>query len=272
MDIYKNVKLIMYGEDKKSPLSMILKGTSLLYGAIVSLRSTLYRRGLFRTKRLPKPVISIGNLTVGGTGKTPAVIMIAEMLLKLGKKPVILSRGYKREGKNVSTIVSDGESLLLGRRCAGDEPYMIAKRLKGVPIVVGSNRFDSGQLALENFDVDVFILDDSFQRIQLHRDLNILLIDSKNPFGNGYLFPRGILREPVEAAARADLIIMTKSESVDLAIPTQLPQNIPTALAAAPISKLIDMKSGENMPIELIRGKKIAAFCGIGSPKSFNPL
>jgi len=269
MNIYKNVQLIMYGEDKNPPLSMILKGTSFLYGAIVSLRGLFYKKGLFRTKHLPKPVISIGNLTVGGTGKTPAVIMVGEMLLKMGKKPAILSRGYKREGKNVSTIVSDGNSLLLDRRCAGDEPYMIAKRLKGVPVIVGSNRFDSGLLALKNFDVDLFILDDAFQRIQLHRDLNILLIDSKNPFGNGYLFPRGILREPVEAATRADLIILTKCDSDSVSIP-QLPQDVPTALAAAPISKLVDIKSGETTPIESIGGKKIAAFCGIGSPESFS--
>ncbi len=260
----------MYGDaEDKSLLSRLLKGASSLYGVGVSLRSSLYRRGLLRVKKLSKPVISVGNLTVGGTGKTPAVIMMAEMLLKMGKRPVILSRGYKKEGRDISSVVSDGESLLLDRRQAGDEPYMMAKRLKEVPVVVGSNRFDSGLLALERFEVDAFILDDGFQRIQLHRDLNILLVDSKNPFGNGHLFPRGILREPVEAAKRADLIIVTRCESGEVTIPPQLPPNIPIALAATETANLTDLKNGETLPIEVIKGKKIAAFCGIASPKSF---
>ncbi|MBU2591053.1 MAG: tetraacyldisaccharide 4'-kinase [Nitrospinota bacterium] len=270
MNIYKSVKSVMYGDaEDKTPVSSLLKGGSIVYGGAVSLRSSLYSRGVLRVKKLPKPVISIGNLTVGGTGKTPAVIMVAERLLKMGKKPVILSRGYKREGGNASTIVSDGDTLLADRRYAGDEPYMIAKRLKGVPVVVGSNRFASGLLALERFEVNVFILDDGFQRIQLHRDLNILLIDSKNPFGNGHLLPRGILREPIEAAARADIIILTKCDSDSVSIPPQIPNHIPIALSATTISKLISVSNGETQPIEIIKGKKVAAFCGIGSPESF---
>lgn len=270
MNIYKSVKSVMSGDGEDgTPFSSLLRGGSVVYGGAVSLRGALYSRGVLRVKKLPKPVIGIGNLTVGGTGKTPAVIMMAEMLLAMGKKPVILSRGYKREGGAASAIVSDGKSLLLDRLYAGDEPYMMAKRFKGIPIVVGSNRFVSGMLVLDRFEVDAFILDDAFQRIQLYRDLNILLIDSKNPFGNGYLLPRGILREPIEAAERADLIILTKCESEGVTIPPQIPNHIPIAIATTTVSKLTGVSRGENQPIDMIKGKRVAAFCGIASPESF---
>ncbi len=169
-------------------------------------------------KKLPFKVISIGNITVGGTGKTPAAIAIAEEAKRRGFVPVILTRGYKGKIKG-PCFVSKGEGPLLSEEDAGDEPIIMAEKLKGVPIVKGENRYDAGILAIENLKSEIsnlksqilFILDDGFQHWKLFRDKDLMLIDGTNPFGNKRLLPVGPLREPLRAIGRADIVVITKT-------------------------------------------------------------
>ncbi|GEM_PF-105642 len=194
---------------------------SVIYGLIVKIRILLYRKGFFKIRRLPCPVISIGNIVAGGSGKTPMAIYLAEVIKKMGLKPVVLSRGYRGVMEKHTGIVGDGRTVFLGSDMAGDEPYMMAKRYS-FPVIIGKNRFKSGMAAIDAFNPDLIILDDGFQHIKLHRDLDILLLDCKNPLGNGRLLPAGRLREnPDELEKRADLIIFTrcpcthKSQGID---------------------------------------------------------
>jgi tetraacyldisaccharide 4'-kinase len=192
-------------------LATPLQWISLLYGGLVRLRRRLYARGTLNSYRLPCTVISVGNLTVGGTGKTPMAIHLAETILSLGYRPVILSRGYKGQGERDGAVVSDGRHLQCGARQAGDEPYLMAVLLPTVPVVVGSNRYRSGMYAVRRFKPDVIVLDDAYQHLRLKRDLNLLLLDARRPFGNGHLLPRGPLREPAASLLNADAVVLTRS-------------------------------------------------------------
>ena len=207
---------ILYRKEKSLGTKILLLPLYLLsvpYQWAVRTRILFYNIGLLKTKRLPCPVISVGNITVGGTGKTPLVMLLARGLKERGIKIAILSRGYKRK-KNSDSLVSDGQNLFLSPEAAGDEPYLMANALKGVPILVGKDRFMTGQMALERFGVRGLLLDDGYQHLHLHRDLNILLIDSNVGFGDGHLLPRGILREPLSHLQRADLFVLTKVEDI----------------------------------------------------------
>jgi len=159
---------------------------------------------------LKVPVISVGNLTLGGTGKTPTVVFIAELLKENGYHPAVLSRGYGGESTLGLNVVSDGREVLLPPEEAGDEPVMMARRLDGIPVLTGKSRYITGRFAIDNLGADILILDDGFQHLPLHRDLNILLCDHKNPFGNGCIFPAGELREPLGEIERADVICITR--------------------------------------------------------------
>jgi tetraacyldisaccharide 4'-kinase len=156
-------------------------------------------------------VISIGNITVGGTGKTPMTVYLATMLKHAGYRVAIVSRGYGGKASRTGGIVCDGENILLDARMAGDEPHMMAKQLQDVPIVVGSRRYEAGMLAVNRFSPDIILLDDGFQHRKVKRDLDILLLDASLPFGNGHLLPRGTLREPVEMIRRADIMVLTRT-------------------------------------------------------------
>ncbi len=189
----------------------------------------LVKKRLTRPQNLQKPVISVGNITWGGAGKTPTVMKLAEDLKKLGRKPVILSRGYRRkiakgkrkiQGKlqkgkeNKILVVTDGENIFTSPDEAGDEPCMIAEKVKKVPVVVGKKRYQAGLFAEKKFNPDIFILDDGFQHWVLNRDLDIVCVNAANPFGNGMLIPAGILREPLSALLRAGLILITNCNLV----------------------------------------------------------
>ena len=193
-------------------LATLLLGLSVLYGGIVRLRRKLYRRGLLTRKELPCPVISVGNLAVGGTGKTPMVIHLAVHLEMLGYRCAILSRGYKGAAETKGAVVSDGKTILCEARQAGDEPYLMATQLHGVPVLVGRDRYTAGMEAVKRYRPDVILLDDGYQHLRLKRDLNIVLMDAEHPFGNGHLLPRGTLREPVDALHEADVVVLTRSE------------------------------------------------------------
>jgi tetraacyldisaccharide 4'-kinase len=188
----------------------LLRAASYGYRAGAVLRNHWYESGRFVRKKLPCPVISIGNIMAGGTGKTPAAVYLADLLIRMGKHPVVISRGYKGDLKKKAAVVGDGAHLFLDVCQAGDEPYMMAA-LKRFPVVVGKDRYRAGCLALDRLPVDVVILDDGFQHIRLERDLDIVLLDHDAPLGNGRILPAGRLREPaVPALARAHAVILTR--------------------------------------------------------------
>jgi len=191
-------------------LASLLHGFSIFYGAVQRLRATCYRYPVVPSRALPCRVISVGNITVGGTGKTPMTIHVAAKIKRAGYKVVILSRGYKGRAEKHGGIVSDGRTLYMDAEQAGDEPFMIACRLKGVPVVVGRNRFAAGMLAISKFQPDVIVLDDAFQHLKLKRDIDLVLLDHVRPFGNSHLLPRGVLREPVSSLARSTACILTR--------------------------------------------------------------
>lgn len=225
--------------------------------------------GILKSRKLPVPVISVGNLTLGGTGKTPTVLWVAETLARHGKKPAILSRGYGSEAPDEINVVSDGRTLLMDPVSAGDEPAMMAQRLPQVPILTGVVRYRAGLHALEKLDVDCFVLDDGFQHLPLARDLNLLLLDHKQPFGNGNVFPAGELREPLTALDRAQFVVVTRSGSV---IPNEITQtagNRPLARTAFVPAGLVVNGQKEVEPLTALAGKSVAAFCGIGQPEDF---
>ncbi len=253
-------------------------------------------RSLKNQERLPHKVISVGNLTVGGTGKTPAVIAIAEEARKRGYFPCILTRGYRGKTKG-PCFISKGEGPLLSVDQAGDEASLIAERLRGIPIVKGKNRYEAGMFALHHLESEIpnqkskiiFILDDGFQHWRLYRDMDILLIDSINPFGNNKLLPSGILREPLSEIKRADIIVLTKTPLLFSDYRSGIPARVDSDLPDGP--SLIDeirkhnpdapiycsehepvslrTLSGKDLPLNVLSGKAALAFCGIGNPSSF---
>jgi tetraacyldisaccharide 4'-kinase len=213
-NIKRKTLAVMTGEEenRSSFLKRFLFGISIGYGRLVKLRETVYKKGVLQSKRLPCAVISIGNLTLGGSGKTPMTIYVAELIQDLGYGVAIISRGYKGRAEKIGGVVCDGRTMFMGPDTAGDEPFMVARRLKTVPVIVGQNRFNAGRLAIQEFKPDVLLLDDAFQHLKLHRDLDLVLLDSKDPMGNTYLFPRGTLRETASGLSRADAVILTRSD------------------------------------------------------------
>lgn len=199
------------GPDRWLSVESLLGAAAAVYGGAMAMRAECYRRGIFASCRLSCPVVSVGNLTVGGTGKTPMVVYLARRLLVAGKKPAVVSRGYRGASEKTGGIVSDTRRILLPAALAGDEPWLIASLLKGVPVVVGKDRCRAARIAQHAFSPDVILMDDGFQHLRLRRSLDLLLLDAADPFGNGRIFPRGVLREPIGAAARAHAIVLTRS-------------------------------------------------------------
>jgi len=195
---------------RASPFPLLLSLLSGAYGGGLRFRRLLYRFRLFKTRRLPCRVVSIGNITAGGTGKTPMTIYVARLVQRLGFKTAVLSRGYKGSAEKKGGIVSDGRQLRMTAAAAGDEPVLIAASLEGIPVLVGRDRFISGMTAVREFGAEVIVLDDAFQHIRLERDLDLVLVDARRPFGNGRLLPRGPLREPPGALSRGDAVILTR--------------------------------------------------------------
>ena len=242
------------------------------YRIAVRLRLVAYGLGLLRTRHLPVPVLSVGNITLGGTGKTPAVVHIAELLLAQGRRPAIVSRGYGRADEASVLVVSDGRSVLTGSDQAGDEPSMLANRLAGVPVVVGKDRYYAGRTAIERFQPDLVVLDDGFQHVRLRRDLNIVLVDAADPFGNGKLFPAGILREPLSALKRAQVVVLNRADrSGDLDGLRRTIRRFTSALIVSgtyrPID-LVEIATGASRSLEVLQNASVTAFAGIARPES----
>ena len=246
---------------------------SILYGIGVRLRFLLYCIGVFKAHRLDCKVISVGNITIGGSGKTPMAIYLAKRLLERGKKAVILSRGYRGKIKNVG-VVSDGENILLYPEDAGDEPYLMAVKLKTVPVIVGRDRYRAGMYAVERFKPDIIILDDGFQHIRLHRDMDIALIDLRRGFGNGHLFPMGILREPLSGLRRASFFMVKGNELQSANCKVQIAnlkkQNKPIISFNYKPQAVINLLDNSRYNVDTLKGKKVAALSGIADPKSFS--
>ncbi len=248
---------------------------SLPYGGIVRTRSFLYSLHLLKTRTLPLPVISVGNITVGGTGKTPLVMALAKGLTAKGIPIAILSRGYKRTTISGS-VVSDGKTIFLSPDASGDEPFLMAKACQGVPVLIGKNRFINGQLALERFGVKGLLLDDGYQYLPLRRDINILLIDSTIGFGDHHLLPRGILREPLSHLCRADLFLINqaKEPAACQALEKKIREICPGARVFHSDYDPLDLVSPEEKQegLDHLKGMKVLALSGIAHPRSFSSM
>jgi len=267
---------------------VFLGALSWLFEGIVSLRTSLYKQRILRPEHLGCLVIVVGNLTVGGTGKTPVVEKLARSLHERGRKVAILSRGYRSRREPVlrkwfrllthqepapPRVVSDGERVLLDSEVAGDEPYMLARNLPGVLVITDKDRVKAGNFAIRKYGVDTLILDDGFQYFKLQDHLQLLLVDKSNPFGNGRVLPRGILREPVKQMRRASYVFLTKSDGrpdpqlratidkyrpgTDLIECTHAPKYLQTVFGS------------EQKPLEALHGRRVAALSAIAAPESF---
>src|SRR2546423_2593531 len=244
-----------------------------LYGLVVDRRSALYERGIFRQHRVPVPVISVGNITVGGTGKTPLVEWIARTLAAEGHHPCVVTRGYHRHKKG-RIVASDGIEISATLHEAGDEAFMLAESLKGkAAVVCDADRVAGANWAIENLKSDVIILDDGFQHRRVARDLDIVTIDATNPWGNGNLLPAGTLREPLAALSRADCFVITRAEN--LVQTAALRDELRKINAEAPIftsvtnlSEMRILSTDVSAPLDP-KGRPIAGFCAIGNPESF---
>lgn len=252
------------------PFLITMLPLSILYGMMVALRNHLYDRGILKQVKLPHPVISIGNITAGGTGKTPMTVLTANGLKARGFRPAVLSRGYGGNLKTSGNIVSDGTNILLGPDAAGDEPVLIAAAAPGIPVLTGPDRYVSGQSAIEKFGADVLILDDAFQHRRLFRNVNIVLLDEDKPFGNGHLLPAGPLRELPAALNRADVIVATGiSRGGKKRKNPALPDIMPVFRARYQPLDIIQGKDNHILPPGALQGKKIYAFTGIAAPDKF---
>jgi len=268
---------------------------SRLYGAITKARNSLYETGVFKSFSLGVPTVSVGNITVGGTGKTPLVAFVAEILAANGEKVAVLSRGYGRENSKRRVLVSDGEKILAETKTAGDEPFELAQKLLGKAIVIAdASRVSAGNWAREKFGITAFVLDDAFQHLRVRRDINIVTIDATNPFGNEKLLPSGILRETLENLKRADAVIITRANLVkDVSnLKSRIKEFNSVCLIFVTenkISSLVDLKNFhvkaqgkanhelritnyDKKPItnhQLLIANRYFAFCALGNPNNF---
>jgi tetraacyldisaccharide 4'-kinase len=280
-------------EERKGTIAEVARGSlfalSKLFQVAVKTRRFLYNVRILRDSTLGVQVIAIGNLTVGGTGKTPVVEKFARELRDEGRNVAILSRGYRskppplhervlnkimlRADTTPPRVVSDGRSLLLDSETAGDEPYMLASNLKDVVVLVDKDRVKAGRYAIEKFGCDTLLLDDGFQYWKLRgRRQDIVLVDCQQPFGNERMLPRGTLREPPSHLARASTIFITKSDGKTAELRKRIAELNPTAGIIECVHHplyLEDVFTGQRHDLALIKGRKVASLSGIAQPESF---
>lgn len=276
---------LVHGEQRgllHSIFLWLLHIMSCIYGLGVLIKASLYHHGFLRQHRLPCRVISLGNITVGGTGKTPTAQVLASTIRDMGCRVVILNRGYRAAWKKQVGLVSDGRKIYMSVPEAGDEAYLLAKNLPGVAVVIGRNRSVTGEYAVRKLKAEVIILDDGYQHWQLARDLDIVLIDTLNVFGNNFLLPRGTLREPLINLNRAQAFLLTKvDQSTDGArdaLKEVLTKYNDQALIVESVHRpqgLIEIEDWykgsihQTISLDTLLNKKVVAFSGIGNPSSF---
>lgn len=253
---------------------LVLASAGFGYGAGIQVRAWSFALGLRRIRQLPCPVICVGNLTVGGSGKTPCTIALAQWLRARGRAVGVLLRGYGRRDSGVM-VVADQHGIQAPWEAVGDEAVLLAHRLPGVPVIVGGNRFRAGREALRRFPLDVLVLDDGFQHRQLHRDLDLVMLDATDPFGGGRLLPRGRLREPAAALGRAHAVILSRTDQApELAglrpRLERLAPGVPQILTRHRPSGLTDLAGGGERPLELLQGRRVLAVSGIANPPAFH--
>jgi tetraacyldisaccharide 4'-kinase len=246
-----------------------------IYGIFVKARNACYRRGIFRTQHVGVPVVSIGNLTSGGTGKTPLVEWTARELAALGRQVCVLTRGYGRDNPGRRVVASNGKELLANAAQTGDEAFMLAEKLMGeAAVICDADRASAARWAIENLGSNVFVLDDAFQHQRIARNLNILAVDATNPWGNRRCLPSGILREPLSELSRADCVIITRADSPGSG---QLQDEIekihpgmPVLLSRMKHTELREVRADSAiMDSDETRSLPFGAFCGIGNAESF---
>jgi len=244
----------------------------MIFGFAARLRRALYASGMLRASRLPRPVLSVGNLAMGGAGKTPHVMHLAAWLAGTGRRVAILSRGYGRQGKGI-VWVSDGRGAVAGVPEGGDEPVLLARALPGVPVVVGASRAEAGRAVLSRLPVDVFLLDDGFQHLPLRRDFDLLLVDCERGLGNRRTVPFGMLREPVSHARYADALVVTKCPDAEagaaVARTVPLPAHRPRAC-----SRLVPrgVVGPDRQPMGAATGTEVFAFSGLARNRQFRDM
>jgi tetraacyldisaccharide 4'-kinase len=275
--------LLAVARGRPGPVPMLLRGLlaalAPVYCAGLELYLLPYHLGIRKRSRLPCPVLCIGNLTTGGTGKTPMTQMLCRLLQTMGKRVVVLSRGYGGQNEYGCAIASNGERLLLTAPESGDEAYLLACTLPGIPVVVGKDRRVTGALAWERFRPDVIVLDDGMQFWQLHRDLDIVLLNACEPFDNGWTFPRGLLREPPSHLRRAGIVVLTNAQRAgDVQIATvqrrvaKLAPACPIFTADLAATGLRDLAGKMKCPLSWLEGRKIAALSALGNPTAFEAM
>jgi len=268
------IRLRRYWEAPDTPIVTAgLSALSVGYRAALAIREAAYGARLLHTGRLGCPVISIGNITLGGSGKTPVAELAARTLRELGAQPAIVSRGYGRSTRGVH-VVADRDGIRLATRAAGDEPRMLAERLPGIPIVVGENRLAAAHVAVEQCGATAVVLDDGFQHRTLVKDLEVLVVNGRTPWGNERLFPRGMLREPLSALGRAQLVVVTNppdpaeigSISRDV---RRHNEEAPVLTAAYEVTEARELEAGRRLEPGELRGRRLLAFAGLGTPRGF---
>jgi tetraacyldisaccharide 4'-kinase len=287
---------VIYGRSEgawSAVYAAFLHALSWLFSGVAQARLWLYRHRILHDQPLGCLVVVVGNLTVGGTGKTPVVEKFARALRDRGRHVAILSRGYKSKSAPLwkkwwfrlthtaeppPRVVSDGKNVLLDSESAGDEPFMLARNLPGVVVLVDKNRVKAGAYAIKKFGCDTLILDDGFQYLPLKGRLNLLLVDKTNPFGNGRLLPRGVLREPIKHLRRASHVFLTKSDGTrDPELEELIREHNPDAdiieCAHRPQHLrrfgVADGAAGVREPLAWLKGRRVLAFSGIATPESF---
>jgi tetraacyldisaccharide 4'-kinase len=285
MRFVDRIEAIMKNNGQPSPawLEKTLYIASWVYALGVRLRTTVYDQGIIKSRQLPCVVISIGNVTMGGSGKTPLTIYIAKKLCHLGYRVAVLSRGYGGKAEKSGAIVSDGLQIFVSADVSGDEPYMMARQLTGTPVLVGADRYRSGKIAVRSFKPEVILLDDGFQHRRLARDLDLVLLDASKPGGNGYLFPRGVLREPLQSLRRGHAVILTRTQ-LDCensntclgSLPDSIPvfksrhrPNIVKMIPAGNISEVYPASGTLAQDLDVLKGKRVLAFSGIAANEIF---
>ncbi|MDR9500704.1 MAG: tetraacyldisaccharide 4'-kinase [Desulfurivibrionaceae bacterium] len=256
-----------------NPLFTIGRPFAPLYGAAMAMRASFYARGLFRRHHLGVPVVSVGNLTMGGTGKTPMVIYLARLLAP--RKVAIVSRGYGGKAGGKVNVVSDGQAILLDARQAGDEPYLMASVLPGVPVITGRQRILASHYGVEKLGAGLLILDDGFQHLAMARDLDMVLFKVDSFLGNNRVFPGGDMREPLAALGRAHCFVLTcvdaenkqRAETLRHALEKRF-EGIPVFFSEYRPACLVDGQ-GYEYPLSALADKKVGAFCGLAQPAYF---